>query len=163
MFYSTKRYGHEIGLSTCFRQWKATSHCNQLHGYSLAITLKFGVTALDSRDWVVDFGALKPIKKWLEEAFDHKTVIALDDPALPALSACAELTGAFDIQVVPEVGCEAFAFGIAHHVAAWLEEVYLPSLEQIGVVRPTNLYLHSVEVSEHGANSAIYVTPIEGA
>lgn len=33
----------------------------------------------------------------------------------------------------------------------------------IGVDRPTNLYLHSVEVSEHGANSAIYVTPIEGA
>ena len=33
---STKTYGHEEGLSCCFRQWRAThSHCRLLHGYAL--------------------------------------------------------------------------------------------------------------------------------
>ena len=30
----------------------------------------------------MDFGGLKPIKQQLEDLFDHKTVIAEDDPAL---------------------------------------------------------------------------------
>ena len=37
-YYSTKTYGHNIGLSAVFRQPNADhSHCHLLHGYSLAI------------------------------------------------------------------------------------------------------------------------------
>ena len=35
MYQSTKTYGNDVGLSCTFRQWKADSHCNKLHGYSL--------------------------------------------------------------------------------------------------------------------------------
>ena len=36
-YYSTKTYGHNIGLSAVFRQPNADhSHCHFLHGYSLA-------------------------------------------------------------------------------------------------------------------------------
>ena len=42
MHYSTKRYGHEQGLSAVFRQPNAShSHCQLLHGYSLAFTFTF--------------------------------------------------------------------------------------------------------------------------
>ena len=47
-YYSTKTYGHNIGLSAVFRQPNAEhSHCHLLHGYSLAFTFTFGCNELD--------------------------------------------------------------------------------------------------------------------
>ena len=73
-YFSTKCYGHNIGLSAVFRQPHADSHCSLLHGYSLSFKFTFGCNELDERNWVVDFGGLKPLKKWLEDSFDHKVV-----------------------------------------------------------------------------------------
>ena len=71
-YYSTKTYGHNIGLSACFRQPNAHSHCKFLHGYSLQFKFTFSCDSLDERNWVVDFGGLKPLKAWLENTFDHQ-------------------------------------------------------------------------------------------
>ena len=72
-YYSTKTYGHNIGLSAVFRQPHADhSHCKYLHGYSLAFKFTFGCSDLDNKNWAVDFGGLKPLKQWLEDSFDHK-------------------------------------------------------------------------------------------
>ena len=79
-FRSTKTYGHEIGLSACFRQWRAESHCRLLHGYALAVKFVFESEELDVRNWVVDFGSLKTLKGWLEDTFDHTLLVANDDP-----------------------------------------------------------------------------------
>ena len=76
-YYSTKTYGHNIGLSACFRQPKAHSHCRFLHGYSLQFKFTFGCSELDNKNWAVDFGGLKPLKAWLEDMFDHKLCICL--------------------------------------------------------------------------------------
>lgn len=62
-YISTKQYGHELGLSCAFRQWKADSHCKYIHGYALAFKFKFETDTLDSNNWVVDFGNLKELKK----------------------------------------------------------------------------------------------------
>ncbi len=61
-------------VSAAFRQWRAASHCNQVHGYALEFRVKFEADVLDERNWVVDFGNLKQIKAWLEEEFDHRTM-----------------------------------------------------------------------------------------
>ena len=81
--YSTKHYGHNIGLSAVFRQPNADhSHCHLLHGYSLQLKFTFGCDELDNKNWAVDFGGLKPLKKWLEDHFDHKTALDINDPHL---------------------------------------------------------------------------------
>lgn len=144
-FRSTKTYGHELGLSAVFRQWKADSHCNQLHGYALSFKFVFEADELDYRNWVVDFGGLKKLKELLQENFDHKTVVAFDDPQR---SLIIQLDGIIaDVVEVYAVGCEQFAklaSTLAHEV---LEEAgYLPRVR-----------VHSVECREHGANSAIYL------
>ena len=73
-YYSTKTYGHNIGLACVFRQPNADhSHCHLLHGYSLAFRFTFGCKDLDNKNWAVDFGGLKPLKAWLEDKFDHKS------------------------------------------------------------------------------------------
>ena len=79
MYKSTKTFGHEIGLSACFRQWRADSHCRFLHGYALAIKFVFAANELDVRNWVVDFGSLKSLKSQLEDTFDHKLLVAEND------------------------------------------------------------------------------------
>ena len=80
-YYSTKTYGHNIGLSAVFRQPNADhSHCHLLHGYSLAFKFTFGCKDLDNKNWAVDFGGLKPLKAWLEDHFDHKLALDKDDP-----------------------------------------------------------------------------------
>lgn len=145
-FLSTKTYGHEIGLSCCFRQWKASSHCNLLHGYALSVKFEFFADELDEKNWVVDFGSLKSLKAWLETKFDHTLLVAHDDPARGYFERMTELNLARVI-IVEAIGCEAFAKLIYQQGILWLvERGYFP---RVGI--------SSVEVREHGANSAIYV------
>jgi 6-pyruvoyltetrahydropterin/6-carboxytetrahydropterin synthase len=144
-FQSTKKYGHEVGISACFRQWGAKSHCAQLHGYALAFKFTFEADELDERNWVVDFGGLKPLKKALEDNFDHKTVVAKDDPLIDWFHEAAA-HGILDLNVVEKVGCEAFAelaFNLATEVLK--EQGFAPRCRVI-----------EVEVSEHGSNSAVF-------
>ena len=92
MYYSTKTYGTDRGLSCCFRQWHSThSHCSTLHGYSIGIKLVFESETLDDRNWVMDFGNLKVFKEWSEYMFDHTLLVAGDDPHLDFFKAMAEI------------------------------------------------------------------------
>lgn len=146
MYQVVKTYGHDIGLSAIFRQHRAThSHCRWLHGYALAVSLTFESEELDDRNWVIDYGGLKPVKEWLQMSFDHKLCVAEDDPHKDDLCMLAGLDLA-DPLVMPSVGCEGFARYIYDHVSEWLRALALSN----------NPRLVSVRVSEHGANSAIY-------
>ena len=142
---STKTYGHDVGLSACFRQWRADSHCHFIHGYALAVRLEFAADELDSRNWVVDFGDLKEFKQILQDLFDHKLLVAQDDPLLAELLQLQE-QGLAQVNVVEAVGCEAFAKLIYLEADSWLHRKGLVS----------RVSIHRVEVREHGANSAIY-------
>lgn len=144
---SSKTYGHEVGLTATFRQWRAQSHCRFLHGYALKIHLEFEADddALDERNWVVDFGSLKSFKGWLENTFDHKTLVAEDDPKLHEFKGL-EALGLIQLVEVPATGCEAFARLVYEAAEVWLKDAgYAPRVR-----------MHSVTVSEHGANSATY-------
>lgn len=143
---STKTYGHDIGLSCAFRQWRADSHCRFLHGYSIAVRVEFEAEDVDARNWVVDFGSLKSFKHMLETTFDHKTLVAEDDPHLKVFEHMSDI-GLIQMIVVPATGCEAFARMIFEVLQVWVKDAgYSPRVK-----------VHSVEVKEHGANSAIYL------
>lgn len=141
---STKTYGHEVGLSCAFRQWRAHSHCRFLHGYALGVKFTFAAQDADNCGWVVDFGGLKSLKGMLEDTFDHKTLVAFDDPQLTALSDL-HAAGIIDMVIVPATGCEAFARMIYDATTQWLVDAGFSP----------RVWLESVEVREHGANSAI--------
>lgn len=149
---STKTFGHNLGLSCCFRQWRAESHCRFLHGYSLEIRVEFESDELDIRHWVVDFGSLKNFRDMLERTFDHKLLVAEDDLQLQQLlgsAGAATLCQVADVVIVKATGCEAFAELIYEYGEIWLKDNgYAPRVR-----------MHSVEVREHGANSAIFYRP----
>jgi len=144
-YVSTKTYGHNVGLSAAFRQWRADSHCRFIHGYSLSFKFVFESEELDVRNWVVDFGSLKTLKGILEDTFDHKTVVAEDDPEMSWFEE-AHKRGIIDMVVLPAGGCEKFAEYVYEVADGWLGDAgYKPRVK-----------LRSVEVMEHGANSALH-------
>lgn len=144
-YQSTKTYGHNIGLSACFRQPHANhSHCRFLHGYSLAFRFTFQAAELDERNWVVDFGGLKPLKKWLEDNFDHKVVLDSKDWALDNFRALED-AGLAELNILDGVGVEKFA-----------EHAFNKAQEIVHEMSNGRCWVVSCECAEHGANSAIY-------
>lgn len=142
-FRSTKTYGHELGLSACFRQWRAASHCAQLHGYALAFHFVFEAEELDENGWVVDFGGLKSLKDKLVDEFDHRTIVAKDDPQIDKFVELASL-GILDLRIWSDgVGVERFA--------RWGLETATEVLKHL----QPRVTVVSCEVREHGANSAL--------
>jgi 6-pyruvoyltetrahydropterin/6-carboxytetrahydropterin synthase len=144
-YYSTKTYGHNIGLACVFRQPNADhSHCHLLHGYSLAFRFTFGCDTLDNKNWAVDFGSLKPLKKWLEDHFDHKTAVDINDPHLDKLKEL-EKHDLAEIVEFDGVGAEMFA----KHAFDFADKLIREQTDN-------RCYVVEVECMEHGANSAIY-------
>ena len=141
-FLCTKKYGHERGLSAAFRQWRADSHCRFIHGYSLEFEFVFGANELDENNWVVDFGGLKPLETWLRLNFDHKTLVALDDPMFSVFEKMHE-SEAIDMVTVDATGCEMFAQMAMEYSTELIQKIY-----------GDRCWVNSVTVREHGANSA---------
>lgn len=137
--------GKVINLgSAAFRQWRSThSHCQYIHGYNLTAEIIFEAADLDSRNWVMDFGGLKDLKKTLEHTFDHKLVVAGDDPELELFRQLDD-AGVAEVVVLPGgVGCERFAEFVLTTADTFAEEA------TEGRVR-----VKSVQINEHGSNFA---------
>ena len=142
---STKSYSQNEGLSCCFRQWRAGhSHCRLIHGYSLSFHFVFACEVLDDREWVFDFGNLKPVRAWLHDMFDHTTLVAQDDPELDVFQDLAN-RDLIDLRVVSAVGCEATARYVHEYVNKYAHD------QSNGRV-----WVETVEVGEHSGNSALY-------
>jgi 6-pyruvoyltetrahydropterin/6-carboxytetrahydropterin synthase len=134
------------GYSTCFRQWRADSHCKYLHGYALEFHVTFQ-GPLDHRNWVMDFGSFKrnEIKEWLEGWFDHTTVIADDDPLLSNFQELNKI-GAIQLRVMDNVGCEMFAEFVYKHINDVVEG-------ETG----NRVHVKQVTCHEHQINAASYI------
>lgn len=144
-FMSTKTY-QDLG-PVAYRQWRADSHCNLIHGYSLSFKFTFEADDLDARNWVVDFGGLKPVKDMLEDQFDHVLLVAKDDPEKDWFYE-AQDRGIAKVMEFDALGCEAIADIVFDWTADWLatDGGY-----------GDRVRLVSVEVMEHAKNSALRV------
>lgn len=145
-FVSTKTY-KEIG-PVAYRQWRADTHCNLVHGYALSFHLEFECDEddLDARNWCVDFGSLKSFKHLLEDWFDHTLLVAEDDPNKADFEALAE-KGLAKITYVERTGCE----GIAKFLYDYLQEIWIPENGYGDRVK-----VRAVEVRETDSNMARY-------
>ena len=97
-FKSTKRFGP---ITTGHRQWRDKGHCSYVHGYGRYVRLTFEASKLDKCGWVMDFGDLRDIKRWIESEWDHRTLIAADDPVIPELKAL-EKVGGINLNILPK-------------------------------------------------------------
>lgn len=143
-YISTKTYDQQFPVA--YRQYKAESHCNVLHGYALGIHLEFGSNELDVRNWLVDFGSLKSLKDKLNDWFDHSCLVSSDDPELETFKLLHKKKIIRMVEV-ERTGCE----GLATFLAEYIEEIWLPDNGYAPRIK-----LLKVEVRETPSNSAMW-------
>lgn len=106
MFISTKNF---IGYPCAHRQWKDEGHCRFIHGYSREFKFWFKASALDDKNWVMDFGGFKEFKTFLDDYFDHSCLINQDDPELPLFREM-DKKGIIKLRILDNVGMEGTSY-----------------------------------------------------
>lgn len=142
---STKEY-HDA-FPCAYRQWRADSHCNMIHGYSFSMKFYFGADTLDARNWCADYGGLRDLKKILEDQFDHTLLVSEDDPELETFKLLQEKKMA-KLTILPALGCEA----LADMLYKFVNGVYIP--DHWGQGEADRLWCYRVEVRETQSNMA---------
>ena len=147
-FTSTKEY---VDAFPCaYRQFRADSHCNLIHGYAFSMKFYFGTNDLDARNWAADYGGLKELKKFLEDQFDHTLIVAQDDPEMETFKLLQEKKMA-KIVILPSLGCES----LADQLYKYVNGIYIPQMWGPG--EAARLWCYRVEVRETDANMAMRV------
>ena len=144
-YVSTKEYVQAFPCA--YRQWRADSHCNLIHGYAFTMKFYFGTNDLDVRNWAADYGGLRDLKGVLEDQFDHTLLVAEDDPNMDWYEE-AQKRGMVKLTVLPKLGCE----GLSDQLYKFVNGVYIPDLWGKGEAE--RLWCFRVEVRETQANMA---------
>ncbi len=117
--------------------------CRLVHGHNWSFALTFGCDELDEQGFVVDFGGLKYISKWISENLDHACAFAKSDvEGLKMLRAFPKL---FKPYIVENCSAE----GLATHLFEIFDNL---------VRQETNgrAWLKSIRVGEDGKNFATF-------
>jgi len=144
-YVSTKEYVDQFPVA--YRQWRADSHCNIIHGYSFSMKFYFGANNLDVRNWVADYGGLRDLKGFLQDQFDHTLLVAQDDPHKDWYMEANKL-GIAKVVELPKLGCE----GLADQIYKYVNGIYIPDMW--GPSEAERLWCFRVEVRETQTNMA---------
>lgn len=144
-FTSTKEYVNTFACA--YRQWKADTHCNLIHGYAFSMKFYFGTNDLDVRNWVADYGGLKELKSVLDSQFDHTLLVAEDDPELETFKLLEQKKMA-RLTILPRLGCE----GLADQLYKFVNGVYIP--DYLGPGEAERIWCYRVEIRETVNNMA---------
>lgn len=126
------------------RQHKHAGHCSQIHGHNWTFKFTFAAHKLDECGFVVDFGKLKFLRKYLEDTFDHALVLNKTDPALAHLR--DSLSGYARIIVVDDCSCE----GLLAHLYPILNRLVQDATE-------ARVFILRLEIEEDSRNSAALI------
>lgn len=142
-----------IDIPFAHRQHRHAGHCALIHGHNWSFKFTFGADKLDANGFVVDFGDLKWLKKWLTDLFDHALVLNEDDPYLAKLK--VDLAPSFArIVTVPNCGAE----GLAAYILKEVNQMMFRGL--VGGGQHRGLRVLGVEVYEDSKNSAAAFFPL---
>ena len=141
MYISTKKF---TGFPCTHRQWRDQGHCRYVHGYSREFNFWFKAVALDDKGWVMDFGAFKEFKIFLDDTFDHTFLANADDPEL-ALFQEMHKKEVIKLRVLENVGMEGTSKFLFKKMNEYLD-------------KKTNgrVWCFKVETRENEKNSGIY-------
>lgn len=120
--------------------------CASVHGYDREVEFTFAGD-IDDMGWIVPFGELKDVKKFLEFYFDHTTVLPANDPRLDQLSEELIQPGGLlgTVKVLPSgVSMEMSSVFIWEYVNHFIYKV-----------TDGRCYVQKVQVFEHDRNSGL--------
>ena len=144
-YVSTKEYVDKFPCA--YRQWRADSHCNVIHGYCFSMRFFFGTDHLDVRNWVADYGGMGELKQFLDDQFDHTLLVAEDDPHIDWYKE-AKKKGIANVITLPKLGCE----GLSDQLYKYVNGIFIPDMWGPG--EADRLWCYRVEVRETQSNMA---------
>lgn len=125
------------------RQHCHDGHCALLHGHNWTVHVTFACREPDANGFVIDFGKLKYLRKWIDQNLDHACVLNADDPLRERLvSGCPE---AFKVYLIESCSCE----GIARHLHGVFDQL-------VRADSGGRAWVTAVTVDEDSKNSATY-------
>ncbi|MCA1799901.1 MAG: 6-carboxytetrahydropterin synthase [Actinobacteria bacterium] len=143
------------------RQHNHDGHCAFIHGHNWGIKFTFEADRVDANGFVVDFGKLKFIKRWIDEVLDHALLLNEGDPYREYLETVFSDRNTWDhidadvqpsfknvfakIYIVPDASCE----GLCQHIWAVMNTTVRDATRG-------RVWIQSVEIFEDERNSAIY-------
>ncbi len=122
------------------RQHNHSGHCSYIHGHNWSIKITFCCDERDENNFVVDFGKLKFLKKWIDENLDHACLINKEDPKLDYFD-----KNLFKLLIVEDCSCE----GLCKLIFEVFSELVK---KEIG----DRVKINSIEIWEDEKNSAKY-------
>lgn len=138
-FYSTKTFRN---YPCSHRRWQHEGHCAHIHGYSRSFSFVFACSERTRNGFVMDFGGLKEVKRYLAETFDHTLLVDSSDPLLPRFREL-ETLGACKLKTYDDVGMEGTA-----------QEVYKSVSDIVEQASNGRVWIKRLEVRENDKNSA---------
>ena len=120
--------------------------CASVHGYDRSVELTFAGD-VDDMGWIVPFGELGVVKKWLEYYFDHVTVLPANDPRITDIPDALKGPGGIfgTLRVLPSgVSMEMSSVFIWEHINAYIYSI-----------TDTRCWVEGVRVYEHERNDAM--------
>ncbi len=138
MISCTKTY---FDIPFAHRQHLHDGHCSFVHGHNWDISIVFTCDSLDENGFVVDFGKLKFIKKWIDENLDHACLFSQSDPLKDVLKNAAPQ--AWHIYELESCSCE----GLANHLLKIFDALVRENTQN-------RVWVSQVSVSEDKKNAA---------
>ena len=132
------------GFACAHRHFAANSHCQYVHGYERSFSLIIEGDVDPVTGWVIDFGSFKPLRKALEDQFDHTLIIAPDDPLRAQFEALSE-AGGCQLRIMDHPGMEG--------AARWVWDIATEYIDQSTAGRAR---LVEVEARESADNAVRY-------
>jgi len=124
-----------------------TGPCAKWHGYDRSVIFEFCGTP-DEHGWIVPFGNLKDVRKFVEYYFDHTAVAPADDPRMKDILE-ADAKGLVDLRVLP--------YGVSMEMSSlFIWEQVNPYIQKVTNGR---CWVSRVECREHDSNSAFLEIP----
>lgn len=152
IFKSTKSYfnfpcSHQQWMDYDYTGEPGTGQCAQTHGYSREFHFEFTSTEPDAYGWVVGFGHLKEIKRWLDFMFDHTSLWEAGDPRIEKVKAInKEMTpNLYNMRILPSgVSMEQTALFMLIHLQKFIVDL-----------TDERCWISKLEVRENEKNSGI--------
>ena len=120
--------------------------CASVHGYDRSVELTFAGD-IDDMGWIVPFGELSAVKKFIEYYFDHVTVLPANDPRLDQITAEMKQPGGIlgTVRVLPS--------GVSMEMSSLLIWEWVN--HYIFDITDGRCYVEGVRVYEHDRNDAM--------
>lgn len=113
--------------------------CKMLHGHRYTVELTFETEKLDEMDMVVDFSTIKrEFKGWLDENWDHNTILNIKDKELG--TKIAGVTGQQIYYMGTNPTVESMAYHLLHDVCPIIFQGYQAKCVKIKLYETPNCY-----------------------